>query len=85
MTLAFPLSYRVRYIPKSVKIQNATGFYQAYFKVVKNKLMFDSNFIINKRIIQPDQFSLFKDLVSKKLKTESTKIVFEKTGVGKQS
>ncbi len=85
MTLTFPKSYRVRYLPKDVKIENATGFYKAYFKVVKNKLIFNSNFIINKRIIQPDQFSLFKDLIAKKYKTESAKIVFKETGAGKHS
>lgn len=78
LDLTIPPGYKLRFLPKGIKISNPIGSYEAHFSETGNKLVFDSTFVLDKISIEPAEWQDLKSLVSDKVKTEGEKIVFEK-------
>lgn len=78
LDLTIPSGFKIRTVPKGIKIDNPLGSYAASFTSLKNKLTFQSKLTLNKIEFSPKEFDTLKGLISDKSKIEESKIVLQK-------
>jgi hypothetical protein len=76
-----PLGYKVEFLPGDIKVENEFGEFSYKLRVVKDKILYERYFKVNKGTVPVRKFYEFRSFVNSVARTDRGKIILTKNSI----